>query len=187
MSWRLSKSNSAISPDRKVPESLVPLGQIVATHGIEGWLRLKPYNFNSTTLSSTGQIFLEKKGIFSAYSLQKITRHKRQLLLKLQGIDSMDEAKNCVGAILSVAEEALQPLAPGEYYHYQAVGLEVFDIQGRLIGTVTQIWSKDGGDLYVVRGASKEYLIPAIKEIVEKIDFADRKIIINPPPGLLDL
>ncbi|MGH7771762.1 MAG: ribosome maturation factor RimM [Candidatus Binatia bacterium] len=166
---------------------LVPLGEIVATHGIEGWLKLKPYNPQTTALSSSGQIFLEKKGICSSYALQRTTAHKGQFLLKLQGINGMDEAKNCVGAILSIAEEALQPLAPGQYYYYQAVGLDVFDIQGRHIGTVTQIWPKEGGDLYVVRGSDKEYLIPAAKEVIERIDLAAGQMIINPPPGLLDL
>ena len=181
------KRNSETIPRKKASERLVPLGEIVATHGIRGWLRLKAYNSNSTTLASIGQIFLEKKGTRSSYALQKTTPHKGQFLLKLEGIDGMDEAKNCVGAILSVAEEALQPLAAGEYYYYQAVGLDVFDIQGRHIGTVTQIWSKEGGDLYVVRGTDKEHLIPAVKEVIEKIDLAAGQMIINPPPGLLDL
>lgn len=84
-------------------------------------------------------------------------------------------------------EEALQPLNAGEYYYYQALGLEVFDLQGRRIGVITRIWPKDGGDLYVVAGLSKEHLIPAVKDVIEKVDLAGRKMIINPPPGLLDL
>ena len=42
-------------------------------------------------------------------------------------------------------------------------------------------------DLYVVQGATKEHLIPAVKDIIEKVDFASGKMIINPPEGLLDL
>ncbi|MFQ5902266.1 MAG: ribosome maturation factor RimM, partial [Candidatus Binatia bacterium] len=83
--------------------------------------------------------------------------------------------------------EALQPLRPGEYYYYQVIGFDVFDIQGGWVGIITGIWPKKGGDLYVVTGTSKEYLIPAVKEVIEKIDLPGGKMIINPPAGLLDL
>ena len=66
-------------------------------------------------------------------------------------------------------------------------GLEVFDTRGERLGVVERIWSKPGGDLYVVKGDAKEYLIPVTKEIVEKIDLAAGKMIINPPEGLLEL
>jgi 16S rRNA processing protein RimM len=92
-----------------------------------------------------------------------------------------------VGSTASVFEGALEPLRTGEYYHFQAVGLEVFDLRGQRIGIVTRIWSTPGGELYVVQGPHREHLIPAVKEIVEKIDLAGGKLIIDPPEGLLDL
>lgn len=168
-------------------DRLVPLGEFVATHGIEGWLKLKPYNPQTTVLSSTREIFLEKDGVCSSHLLQTSRPHKGHFLVKLEGTDGIGEAKKQVGSILSVAEETLHPLRPGEYYYYQAVGLDVFDTQGAWLGKITRVWFKDGGDLYVVRGASKEYLIPAVKEVVEKIDLPGGKMIINPPAGLLDL
>ncbi len=168
-------------------ERLVPLGEIVTTHGIEGWLRLKPYNPQTATLASNQTIFLEKGGSCSPHWLQAVKPHKRHFLLHIRGIDGINEAEQWVGSILSVAEEALQPLGPGEYYYYQMVGLDVYDTQGEWIGIITRIWSKEGGDLYVVTGAHKEYLIPAAKEIIEKVDLPGGKMIINPPTGLLDL
>lgn len=168
-------------------ERLIPLGEIVTTHGIEGWLKLKPYNPQTTTLASTPEIFLEKAGARTAHFLERSRGHKGHLLVKLRGIEGIDQAEMLIGSILSVTEEAMQPLKPGEYYYYQVIGLKVFDIKGGHIGTVTQIWSKEGCDLYVVTGTSKEYLIPAVKEVIEKIDLPEGKIIINPPAGLLDL
>jgi len=170
-----------------VSERLIPLGEIVATHGIEGWLRVKPYNRRSTTLSSIATVFVDKDNVRSAYLLQTSKTHKGLFLIKLRGIDEIGAAKQCVGAILSVAEEALEPLGPGEYYYYQVLGLDAFDIEGRWIGRIAQIWSKEGGDLYVIRGSEKEYLIPVVKEIIEKIDLPAGRITINPPAGLLDL
>jgi 16S rRNA processing protein RimM len=170
-----------------VSERLISLGEIVATHGIQGWLKLKPYNPDTDILFSIQEIFLEKAGVCSLFFLEESRIHKSQFLLKLRGINGIAEAQKWIGTIVSVTEQTLRPLNPGEYYYYQTLGLDVFDPEGQWIGTITQIWSKEGGDLYVVKGSEKEYLIPAVKEMIEKVDFPGRKIIINPPPGLLDL
>lgn len=166
---------------------LVPLGNIVGTHGLEGWLKLKPYNPGTSLLSPSKEIFLEKNGVCSSHLLRTSKPHGTLILVKLEGCDGISQAKEWVGSTLSVSEETLEPLKPGEYYHYQVLGFEVFDTEGAMIGKITRVWSKGGGDLLVVSGASKEYLIPAVKEVIEKIDFTEGKMIINPPPGLLDL
>jgi 16S rRNA processing protein RimM len=170
-----------------VSERLVPLGELVTTHGINGWLKLKPYNPQTTLLSSTLEIWLEKDEARSLHRIEASRPYKGQLLVKLSSVDQIDAAAKWVGSILYVAEQSLDSLSAGEYYHYQVIGLEVFDTKGERIGVVARTWSTPGGELYIVNGASKEYLIPAVKEIIEKVDLAAGKIIINPPAGLLDL
>jgi 16S rRNA processing protein RimM len=170
-----------------VSERLIPLGELVTTHGIDGWLKFKPYNPETTFFSTSRQIVLEKDGHTSAHEVEASNPQSRYFLLKLRGIDSIEDALNWVGFTVSVREDDLQPLGPGEYYHFQAVGLEVFDTKGERIGVVTRTWSTPAGELYVVQGPEREHLIPAVKEIVEKIDLAAGKLIIDPPEGLLDL
>lgn len=138
-------------------------------------------------MSSTREVFLEKDRNLQASSIEQICSHKGYILLKLLGIDGIGAAEMWLGAILSVAEDALQPPGPGEYYYHEVLGLDVFDTSGRWLGVVSQIWPKAGGDLYVVTGAAREYLIPAVKEMIDKIDFQEKKMIVNPPAGLLDL
>jgi len=170
-----------------VSQRLIPVGQVVTTHGIKGWLKIRSYNAETAIFSSAEEIFLEKGGVRSARSVEMSKAHKGHFLVKLRGMDRIEEAEQWVGATVSVEEKALRPLEPGEYYYYQVTGFDVFDVRGEWLGVITEIWSKEGGDLYVVTGASKEYLIPAVKEMIEKIDLPERKMIINPPAGLLDL
>ena len=179
--------NYSLLPPLNVSERSVPLGEIVATHGIEGWLKLRLYNPESPTLSSTQEVVLEKAGLSAPQRLKGIKGHKNNLLVCLDGVEGIDAARKWVGAVVSVSEAQLPALSVNEYYYYQAVGLEVFDTKGARIGVVERIWSKPGGDLYIVKGESKEHLIPIVKEIVEKIDFVAGRITINPPAGLLDL
>jgi 16S rRNA processing protein RimM len=168
-------------------EPLVPLGEIVTTHGLSGWLKLNPFNLTTTALTGGAEVVLEKSGSRSRYELEASTTHRNQFLIKLKGVDTIDQAALLVGSTLSVTEAALESLAPGEYYHYQVIGFEVFAASGERIGTLASTLSTPGGELYVVQGAAKEHLIPAVKEIIDMVDFINRRIIVNPPEGLLDL
>ena len=183
----MSKRSREPSRARPVFELFIPLGEIVTTHGITGWLKLKPYNPRTTILTANLEVWLGQEGARYPHAIEASRPHKGQFLVKLSGVDSMSEAEKRVGSTLWVAEQSLDSLPSGEYYHYQVIGLEVFDTEGKRIGVVARTWSTPAGELYVVEGAFKQHLIPAVKEIIERVDLAAGKMIINPPEGLLDL
>ena len=166
---------------------LVPLGEIVATHGLDGRLKLNPFNPDSGALSAEIEVCLEKGGRRSFHQLESSRPHKRQFLIKLRDVTDINAAEQLIGSTLLVDDSLLDELAPGQYYLFQVIGFAVFDSTGAAIGTVTGSFSTAAGEIYVVRGPDKEHLIPAVREIIEKVDFAEKKLIINPPAGLLDL
>jgi 16S rRNA processing protein RimM len=168
-------------------EPVVPLGEIVTTHGLNGWLKLNAFNPATGALLPGVEVFLERDGLQSAHQIEASSQHKKQFLIKLRGIDSIDAAAHYVGSLLAVGEASLEALPPRQYYHYQVVGFKVFHLNGDLVGTVSSTMSTPGGELYVVQSAAKEHLIPAVREIIEQVDFDLQKIVINPPEGLLDL
>jgi 16S rRNA processing protein RimM len=168
-------------------EPLVPLGEIVATHGLLGWLKLNPFNPETTALKRGAEVFIDRAGEQTAFLLEASTPHNRQLLIKLQQVDSIEAAADYVGSTLSISESTLEVLAPGQYYHYQIIGFEVFTTGGERVGVVQSTLATAGGELYLVQSGSKEHLIPAVKEIIDKIDFFNRTVTIDPPAGLLDL
>jgi 16S rRNA processing protein RimM len=170
-----------------VSDRLVAVGKVVATHGIGGWLRLKLYNPQTSILSRTRRLFVQKNSVTSGYAVDTHRPHRGLALVKLAGVDHIAAAEELVGAEVYAAEETLEPLQPGEYYQYQVVGFDVFDVSGRVIGKVARVWIKPGGDLFVVVGPDKTHLIPAVKEIIRTVDLNGGKIIIDPPAGLLDL
>jgi 16S rRNA processing protein RimM len=170
-----------------VPDGIVALGEIVTTHGIAGWLKLNPYNFQSPLLAGLSDVILVNDKTRAAVKVESARPHRRQILLKLCGIDSIESARPWVGSTLNVPEEALATPPPGQYYHYQVIGLEVFDTKGARIGTLKSIWSTPASELYVVAGVDKEHLIPAVKEIIAEVDLAAGRMTVDPPAGLLDL
>jgi len=151
-------------------EPVVPLGEFVTTHGLNGWLKLNPLNLDTAALACGAEVILDRAGEQSPHRIEASQPHHNQFLVKLASIDSIDAARRLVGAILCIPETGLAALKPGEYYHYQVIGFEAYDLSGSRIGTITATMTTAGGELYVLQGSEKEHLIPAVKQFIEKVD-----------------
>jgi len=77
-------------------------------------------------------------------------------------------------------------LRENEFYHRQIIGLVAITSEGREIGKVVEIMETGSNDVYVVRGQGKEYLIPAVKDVISSVDLDSGTITIIPIEGLLD-
>lgn len=165
----------------------IALGDIVGTHGVAGWVRLRLFNPEGRTLYASAQVELTRGESRLTVDVEQAKPHRGLVLVKLRGVDDMDAARGLVGYRLSVPGERLEALASSEYYYAEVVGFEVLDADGGRVGTVTRIWAKQGGDLLVVAGPEREHLVPAVREVIRQIDVVERTITIDPPDGLLDL
>ena len=96
------------------------------------------------------------------------------------------EASTLRNAIIEVDASVLPELGNNEYYYHQIVGLSVVTVDGEIIGKVAEIMETPGTDVYVVQGMNKEYLIPAVKSVIEDINLATGTMTITPMDGLLD-
>jgi len=74
-----------------------------------------------------------------------------------------------------------------EYFWHELIGLRVYLASGRYLGTVEDVLPTAGNDIYVVREGKEEFLIPAVREVVQRIDLEGGKMILSEMEGLLDL
>jgi 16S rRNA processing protein RimM len=77
-------------------------------------------------------------------------------------------------------------LGENEFFHDQLIGIPVLTTDGEAIGLVDEIFETGSNDVYVVRKDDKEYLLPAIRDVIQEIDLNRRRIVIKTIPGLLD-
>ena len=112
--------------------------------------------------------------------------HNQILLLAFDGIADRNQIEELRDQLIS-SDVDLGLLAPGEYHFQQLIGCEVFQQNGELIGTVDEILKSPGQDLLSVSRAAGRVLIPMVKQIIIEIDVLGKKIIVNPPEGLLDV
>ena len=112
--------------------------------------------------------------------------HNQILLLAFDGIADRNQIEELRDQLIS-SDVDLGSLAPGEYHFQQLIGCEVFQQTGELIGIVDEILKSPGQDLLSVSRAAGQVLIPMVKQIIIEIDVLAKKIIVNPPEGLLDV
>jgi 16S rRNA processing protein RimM len=108
-------------------------------------------------------------------------------VIGLEGVETMNDAEALAGLELRVPLEDLAPLPPGTFYHHDLVGCQVVTGRGEEVGTVKGVEGTVGGSRLVVDGARGEILIPLATEICRTIDVPGKRIVIEPPEGLLDL
>ena len=178
-----------LSADRSPTDDgpLVELGPIVNRHGLAGEVRLLSYNPESTTATAVSHVVLiDRSGRREVRGVRGVRRHKRFVLLRLEGVESAAAAEALVGYTVAVPRSALPAIDPGAVYHTDLLGCAVETTQGEQLGTVREMLVTGSNDVCVVRGAGREVLVPLIADVVAELDVAGRRLIIRPLPGLLD-
>lgn len=114
-------------------------------------------------------------------------RHDRDAwIVLLAGITDRNAAEPLRGQLLEVRDADLLRDDADSYFVHELIGLRVVTDDGRELGTVTEVIYTGANDVYVVKGAGREYLIPAIAQVVSRIDLPVGVMTITPLPGLLD-
>lgn len=172
-------------PDR---EDLILIGKITGTHGIRGQVRVIPYSGDAASILSLSAFLVRmRNGEYSSLGINGAVEHKKKVLVTVAGIHDVNAALALVGCEVFVQRDQLPDLPDGEYYWQDLFGLAVLDEQGRSIGELTDILATGANDVYVVKNGEKEYLIPAISDVVLTIDLTMRTMTVRPMEGLLDL
>ncbi|MDX2031651.1 MAG: ribosome maturation factor RimM [Blastocatellia bacterium] len=120
-------------------------------------------------------------------ALERARIHKGRVLLKFAGCDDRDEAEAFRDASVLVTREELVELPADTWYDFELVDCEVRTTAGVLLGKVVEIHRYGAAPLLDVRGEGREALIPLAHSICVEIDPANKRIVVDPPDGLLDL
>jgi 16S rRNA processing protein RimM len=171
-----------------MPESKrVTIGQISRVRGVKGEMVVIPLTDDPNRFLKLKDITVTKGEGTQQFQIEGVRKLAKNVLLKLREIQSPEEAKNLLGGFIEIEAEHLTKPPEGNYFIFEIVGLEVRNTKGEKIGEVKEVISLPANDVYVVRGEKRDYDIPAIREIIKKIDLKNRVMIIEPIDGLLEL
>jgi len=166
----------------------VLLGKIVATHGIKGQLRVAVYSGEFETILSLASLMLKgPDGRMETFQVAAAAVHGKKLILSLEEYDNINQSLPLVGHEVYVARNQLPELSEGEFYWSDLLGLRVETDHGEVLGELVDIIATGSNDVYVVKDGKREYLIPALEDIVLDVNLDAGIMKVSPPEGLLDL
>jgi 16S rRNA processing protein RimM len=170
------------------------IGQIIGVHGVHGELKAQILTDDPSRFDLLTQVLVGPDGAEPVpYGLEGYRLHQKWILIKFEGVEDRNRAEMLRGQLIQVPLEEAIPLATGEYYEHQIIGLEVWTADGRNLGQVIEILYSAAHEIYVVRGADvqspkgglREILIPAVASVVLQVDLEAGRLLVELPEGLL--
>jgi 16S rRNA processing protein RimM len=163
------------------------VGQIARPHGIRGEVVVEVTTDDPAARFVAGSDLATEGG--SALRIEAVRPHQGRLIIAFEGVLDRDGAENLRGVRLCVdSAEVVDPDDPDEFNDFQLVGLAVVDVDGKPLGEVVRIDHGPAADLLVVRlTEGRDVLVPFVRAIVPTVDIPGRRVVLTPPPGLLEL
>ena len=167
---------------------MATVGRFARAHGIRGQVIVSlETDFPEERFQPGAELFIERNGVVQALTLTSVRFHRDRPVVGIEGVKTMTDAEALAGRELRVPVDRLEPLPGGTFYRHDLIGCRVETLAGDLVGTVEHVEGTLSGSRLVVAATRGEVLIPLVAEICTTIDLVARRIVIDPPEGLLDL
>jgi len=167
---------------------LVIVARAVRTRGLKGELVAELLtDFPERFESLEELIAVSPDGERQTVKLENFWFQNGRVILKIESFDDVDSARVFIGFDFAVPEAERVQLEADEYYDWELEGCTVSTVDGDSVGIVSSIMKTGGTEILVVSDAEGERLVPLAASIVKDIDRANKRILIDPPPGLFEL
>lgn len=161
------------------------LGQIVNVKGLKGEVKVNSFAEKIDRFETLDEVFIKCKKNMQKYKIEKVGYSKNQVILKFEGIDTIEQAEELRNSYILVDRKDLEALPEGVYYIADLIGLKVYTEDGEYLGVVDDIFQTGSNDVYDVKNdLGQSRLLPGIKEVIKEINLPDGKIIVNLIEGL---
>ena len=159
-------------------------GKIVTTHGIRGEVKIMPYTDSPELLAEFDRLFIGKNKDEVIITRSRV--FKNTVIAKIEGVDTPEAAEKLRNKLLYMHRDDLE-LDDDTYFIQDLIGIEVRDADsGKVYGTISDVMQTGANDVYVIKGSDREYLVPAIADVVVSTDIDENIMTIRPLDGLFD-
>ena len=156
----------------------IAIGRLGRPHGLNGEAILYLLTDFPERIVPGKEVFIGEE--YLPQVIESVRKHKKGLILSFEGIIGADGVDRYKNNTVFVPVDSLPPLPEGEYYHHQLVGLDVYSIDEKLIGNLSEIIQTGANDVYVVKKLNGgEELIPAIQDNLIQIDIENHKMVVK--------
>ena len=169
-------------------EELLQVGVITSPHGVRGEVKVFPMTDDNQRFRKLKDCYIEMKGKMVPAKVSGCKFFKNMVILKFQQIESMNDAELYRQCKIFVDRANAVSLQKDEYFMADLLGLEVVMEDGKKLGVLQDIIQTGANDVYVVVDEQeKEWLIPAIKDCILKVDFEEKTMTVRLLKGMEEL
>lgn len=162
----------------------VALGVIGRPHGVKGLVRIRPYTERPGDVAAYGPVALADGRRFE---VTVVGEARGTVTARLSGVTDRDAAAALTGREIFVARAALPETVANEYYHHDLIGLAAEGVDGMALGRVVAVHDFGAGPvLEIARENGGSVMVPFTDAVVPEVDMVGGRMVIDPPPGLLD-
>lgn len=168
-----------------VPDGYLAIGRIATAHGIHGEVRVELHTDFPDRFAPQVKLFMGET--LTPAIIEYARPHKQQMLVKFVDVETRNDAETLRNQWLFVPEDDAVELEADTYWVHDIIGLQVQTESGEALGAVTDVLFTGANEVYVVADPnSKELLLPAIADVVQKVDLAAGVITVRLLPGMRD-
>ncbi len=160
-------------------------GKIVGTHGVKGMVRVQPWSDSGEFLAKFKYFYLDKDGEIRIKA-EAVRPHGNVVLMAIKGVSSIEEAEALRGKVIYIDRKDVK-LPEGRYFIDDLIGCTVLDADsGDTLGSLTDVSQTGANDVWHITQNGKEYLVPAIDEVIVSVDTENSSVVIRPMKGIFD-
>ncbi|MEE8886603.1 MAG: ribosome maturation factor RimM [Eubacteriales bacterium] len=168
-------------------EQYLKIGTVTSVHGVHGEVKVYPTTDDPRRFDDLDEVILERQGMREIHAILSVKHIKNMVVLKLSGIDTVEDAQRFRSYDLFIPREKGVPLGENEYYIADMLGMDVFTEDGNHFGKLKDVIQTGANDVYDVRSDDYgEVLIPAIKACIISVDVEKSRMTVHLLPGLVD-
>ena len=162
------------------------IGQIVNTNGLKGVLKINPFTDDITRFNELKKVYISINKKLKEFEIETVRYAKNMVFLKLKGIDTVEEAENYRNLYIQINRENAAELEENSYYIADLIDCEVITDEQVNLGKIVDVFPTGSNDVYVVKDdMGKQVLLPAIKEVIKKVDVESKTVIVHLLKGLI--
>lgn len=162
--------------------TLMELGYVNNVRGLRGEIKVIHYCDYKEFFEELDSVIIKN----TEYEIESIKYYKDQVILKLSGIDTVEQAEALKNQTVYAEKDALPALKEGVFYIADLIGVKAYLEDGSYVGEVTDVLQNGPTDIFVLaKEDGREVMIPRVKEFIPFISVTDKKMTITPIDGLL--
>jgi 16S rRNA processing protein RimM len=173
--------------DDRMKQEQIIIGKLLKTHGLHGAFKAAVLTDAPERFRNLKSVILESpSGIHKVCTILSVRGNRSQVVLSCREMTSIEEAEPFVKGWIKIPRSESISLSDHQYYRFDLIGVSVYFRDGQFLGIIEDILETGSNDVFVVRRESKEYLIPAIRQVVEEIDIQQKRMVIDRMEGLIE-